>query len=328
MSSTLVTGGAGYIGSVTVEALLERGESVVVLDNLSIGHRGAVPESVPFYEGTTGDRDLVSQIVREHDVDACVHFAAYSSVAESVADPARYLANNAVQGMVLFETLIGHGVRHIVLSSTAAVYGEPESNPIAEDAPRRPVNPYGMSKVVLEQALEALDESGLATFAALRYFNAAGASELRGEDHRHESHIIPIVLAAAAGKRDGMVIYGDDYPTPDGTAVRDYIHVVDLANAHVAALTHLKRGGSSLHINLGTGTGYSVREVVAAVESVTGQSANARLGERRPGDPPVLVADPGKGGEVLGWTPKQSDLTSIVGSAWRWHTAHPLGYGD
>ena len=328
MNATLVTGGAGYIGSVTVEALVARGESVVVLDNLITGHREAVDSAIPFYEGDTGDRRLVREIVADHGIAACVHFAALSSVAESVADPERYLSNNAVQGMALFEELVFGGVRHVVLSSTAAVYGEPESNPIAEDAPRKPVNPYGMTKVVLEQALEALDRSGQLTFAALRYFNAAGATSTRGEDHRRESHLIPIVLAAAAGRRDGMTIYGDDYPTPDGTAVRDYIHVGDLADAHVKALDHLRAGGESLHINLGTGTGFSVREVVDTVESVVGASANAVLGQRRPGDPPVLVADPGKGSEILGWVPERSDLESIIRDAWSWHKDRPLGYGS
>lgn len=328
MNTTLVTGGAGYIGSVTVDALVARGETVVVLDNLVTGHREAVDGEIPFYEGDTGDRVLVRQIVAKHGIDSCIHFAALSSVAESVADPERYLANNAVQGMVLFEELVAGGVRHLVLSSTAAVYGEPENNPISEDAPRKPVNPYGMTKVVLEQALEALDNSGRLTFAALRYFNAAGATATRGEDHRHESHIIPIVLAAAAGRRDGMTIYGADYPTPDGTAVRDYIHVGDLADAHIKALDHLRNGGESLHINLGTGTGFSVRQVVDTVESVVGASANASLGQRRPGDPPVLVADPGKGSEILGWIPQQSDLESIIRDAWSWHKNHPLGYGD
>jgi len=323
----LVTGGAGYIGSVTVEQLLERGESVVVLDNLGRGHREAVPRGVPFYEGDVGDRTLLARLLRAHEIEACIHFAALAYVGESVTAPLRYFANNAGQGLVLLEALLEAGVRRFVFSSTCAVYGEPEIIPIPEEHPRRPANPYGWSKLFFEQALEGCDQAHGLRFVALRYFNAAGASERSGEDHEPETHLIPNVLAAALGRAPCVPVFGDDYPTPDGTAVRDYIHVADLSAAHWLALDWLRRGGRSLFLNLGNGKGYSVLEVIREARRVTGREIPVRLQARRPGDPSHLVADARKARELLGWRPAFPELASILESAWRWRLAHPDGYG-
>lgn len=323
----LVTGGAGYIGSVTVERLLARGESVVVLDNLFRGHRAAVPPPVPFYRGEIGDRVLLARIARRHPIEACLHFAALAYTGESVVEPARYFANNAAQGLVLLEHLVETGVRRFVFSSTCAVYGEPESIPIPEEHPRRPANPYGWSKFFLEQALECCDPAHGLKFVALRYFNAAGATERSGEHHEPETHLIPNVLAAAMGRLPYLPVFGADYPTPDGTAVRDYIHVSDLAAAHLLALDWLRRGGGSLFLNLGNGQGYSVQEVIETARRITGHDIPTRIEPRRPGDASHLVADARKARELLGWTPAFPDLASIIDSAWRWHLAHPEGYG-
>lgn len=322
----LVTGGAGYIGSVTVELLLRRGESVVVLDNLYRGHRRAVPPEAIFCQGDTGDRALIRRITREHEIQACIHFAALAEVAESVAEPIRYFTNNAGQGMALLEQLLEAGVRRFVFSSTCAVYGEPQTVPIPEEHPRRPASPYGWSKFFLEQALESCDQAYGLKFVALRYFNAAGASEGCGEDHHPETHLIPNVLAAAAGRLPHVSVFGDDYPTPDGTAVRDYIHVSDLGAAHLKALDWLAGGGRSLFLNLGNGQGYSVFQVIEAARRVTGRPIPLRIRPRRPGDPSHLVADARKARQILGWTPAWPDLDSIIETAWRWRLAHPQGY--
>ncbi|MGC8794274.1 MAG: UDP-glucose 4-epimerase GalE [Bryobacteraceae bacterium] len=322
----LVTGGAGYIGSVTVEMLVERGERVVVLDNLLRGHRAALPPGAPFYCGQAGDRELVARIAREHELEACIHFAALAYVGESVQQPIRYLVNNAAEGMLLLETLIAAGVRLFVFSSTCAVYGEPEVVPIPEEHPRRPANPYGLSKWFMEQALESCDAAHGLKFVALRYFNAAGATERCGEDHRPETHLIPNVLAAALGRLPYVPVYGNDYPTPDGTAVRDYIHVSDLADAHLRALNWLRQGGHSLFLNLGNGKGYSVLEVIRTAREVTGREIPMRWEPRRPGDPSHLVADARRARRILGWVPAYPELASIIESAWRWLLAYPQGY--
>ncbi len=324
--SVLVTGGAGYIGSVTVAQLVARGERVVVLDNLSRGHREAVAPGAAFVEGNVGDTALVERVVREHDVESCVHFAAFAYVGESVGLPELYFENNVEQGSALLRALLGAGVRRFVFSSTCATYGEPEAVPIAETHPQRPANPYGWTKFVLERALEALDRAHAFRFVALRYFNAAGAAGDLGEDHAPETHIIPIVLAAARGAAPYVPIFGGDYPTPDGSAIRDYVHVTDLADAHCRSLDHLRGGGASAKLNLGTGTGFSVLQVVEAARRVTGRPIETKTMERRPGDPSRLVADARRAGEVLGWKPAYSTLESIVGSAWAWHQAHPDGY--
>ncbi len=324
--SVLVTGGAGYIGSVTVAQLVARGERVVVLDNLSRGHRAAVDPGATFVEGSVGDRDLVERLVREHDVDACVHFAALAYVGESVEQPELYYENNVGNGLALLGGLLSTNVRRFVFSSTCATYGEPVEVPISESHPQRPTNPYGWTKFVLERALEAYDRAHDFRFVALRYFNAAGATDRCGEDHSPETHIIPNVLAAARGEVAAVPIFGGEYPTPDGTAIRDYIHVTDLGDAHLRALGYLRDGGESTKLNLGVGAGYSVLEVVEAARRVTGRPIETRIQPPRPGDPSRLVADARLALETLGWRPEHSDLESIVRSAWDWHLAHPHGY--
>jgi len=324
--AVLVTGGAGYIGSAFVEQLVASGREVVVLDDLSRGYRAAVDPAVPFYEGRTGDRELVGRIAREHSLDACVHFAAFAYVGESVSEPGRYYENNFSQAQALFEALLGAGVRHVVFSSTCATYGVPREVPIPETHPQWPINPYGWSKLFVERALADFDRAHGLRFVALRYFNAAGATARRGEDHEPETHLIPLVLDAAAKRRPKVSVFGADYETPDGTAIRDYIHVEDLGDAHLLALEHLRRGGSSDYFNLGNGTGYSVLEVIETARQVTGADVPVENGPRREGDPPRLVADARRAREVLGWQPKRPDLEDIVRSAWEWRQAHPDGY--
>ncbi len=322
----LVTGGTGYIGSVTIERLLARGEQVVVLDDLAHGHRAALPSDIPFYEGKTGDRDLVSRIASEHALESCIHFAALIEVGESVLDPAKYFENNVSHGIALLGELVRAGVRRFVFSSTAAVYGDPEQIPIGEASRKWPRNPYGWSKLFVERVLEAYDAAYGMKFVGLRYFNAAGATERCGEDHRPESHLIPNVLAAALGQLQAIRVFGNNYPTPDGTPIRDYIHVVDLADAHIRALEHLRSGGQSDFLNLGTGSGHSVLQVIDCVREATGHDIPVKIEPPRAGDPARLIADPARAKEVLGWEPVTSDLRSIVRSAWEWRQRHPNGY--
>jgi UDP-glucose 4-epimerase len=281
----LVTGGAGYIGSVMVEQLVERGERVVVLDDLSRGHHGAVDDAAPFYEGRTGDRELVGRICREHSVEACIHFAALAYVGESVSDPKRYFENNVGDGIALLDTLLAAGVRRFVFSSTCATYGEPVRVPIDESHPQAPTNPYGWSKLIMEKILESYDHAYGLKYVALRYFNASGATARRGEHHEPETHLIPNVLFAAMGRLPFVSVFGGDYPTPDGTAIRDYIHVTDLCSAHTLALEHLRRGGQSERINLGNGQGYSVTDVIETARRVTGREIETRIEPARAGDP-------------------------------------------
>jgi len=325
--AVLVTGGAGYIGSVTVDLLREKGETVVVLDDLARGHREALDPDVPVFEGRVGDRALLRRIAREHAPDVCIHFAALAYVGESVADPARYFAGNVTEGLSLLDGLLEAGCRCFVFSSSCATYGEPGVVPIPESHPQWPKNPYGWSKLFLERALESYETAYGLCFVALRYFNAAGASAKRGEHHNPETHLIPLVLEAAQGRRPHVSVFGTDYPTPDGTAIRDYIHVEDLARAHVLAVEHLRRGGGSEFLNLGTGTGASVLEVIEAARRVTGRPIEARHEPRRPGDPARLVAEPGRARSVLGWESRLTGLDAIVSSAWEWRRAHPGGYG-
>ncbi len=325
----LVTGGAGYIGSVMVERLIADGHQVVVLDDLSRGHRAAVHPEATFVEGSTHDAARVEAVLREHGIEGVLHFAAYALVGESVRDPYLYYHNNVAGTLGLLRGMARAGVKKLVFSSTCAVYGTPERVPIDEAHPTRPINPYGRSKRMVEEILaEAWEAYGLRS-AALRYFNAAGASRERGEDHHPETHLIPLVLAVALGKRPRIYIYGTDYPTRDGTAIRDYIHVEDLADAHVRALLAMDDPGwKGLQVfNLGNGEGYSVREVIEAARRVTGHPIPAEEAPRRPGDPPVLVADARRAREVLGWTPRIPDIEAILASAWAWHQAHPYGYG-
>ncbi len=322
----LVTGGAGYIGSVVVEDLRAKGESVVVLDNLVYGHRAAIDPSVPFYEGNIGDKDLISKILTEQEIEACMHFSAFAYVGESVEKPQIYYENNFVQTLHLLDALIETGVKKIIFSSTCATYGEPQYVPIDEKHPQSPTSPYGWSKFMVERALIDYDAAYGLKYVAPRYFNACGATEKHGEHHAPETHLIPLVLQVAQGKREFISIFGNDYSTPDGTAIRDYIHVSDLSQAHILALEYLRRGGESQFVNLGIGDGYSVEEVIEAARKVTGKKIEARVVGRRAGDPSRLVAEAKKAREVLGWNPQFPEIEKIIESAWKWHEAHPNGY--
>jgi UDP-arabinose 4-epimerase len=316
----LVTGGAGYIGSHTAKALAQAGHEVVVLDNFSGGHRWAVKWG-PCVEGDLGDAALVTQALKTYGIDAVLHFAASIQVGESVRDPKKYFWNNVVNTLRLLDAMLAAGVPHIVFSSSAAVYGNPERVPIPEAHPTRPVNPYGDTKLMMERALQWYGAAYGIRWAALRYFNAAGADpdgDL-GEEHDPESHLIPLVIRAALGRTPYVEVFGTDYDTPDGTAIRDYIHIVDLADAHVKALQYLARGGESRALNLGTGEGHTVREVIAAVSKVSGGPVPVRDAPRRAGDPPALVADPAQAASLLGWKPRYAGLSEIVESAWKWH---------
>ena len=323
----LVTGGAGYIGSVVTEELLSDGHAVVVYDNLSKGHREAIAAGAEFVQADLTDGETLRQTLEKHRIDAVVHMAADSLVGESAGNPAKYYQNNLVAGLGLLDAMRAAEVRRIVFSSTAATYGEPEKQPIEETAPNNPTNPYGASKLAFEQALRWYDTAYGLRYASLRYFNAAGATERCGEAHDPETHLIPIVLQAAAGQREYVEIYGDDYPTPDGTCVRDYIHVVDLARAHILALGALDQGSRIYNLGCG-GAGYSVREVIQAARKITGRAIPEKVGPRRPGDPATLVASAEKIKRELGWNPALQDLEVIIESAWRWMLDHPNGYAS
>lgn len=322
----LVTGGAGYIGSVTVELLRKRGESVIVLDNLSRGHREAVPRDVPFYEGNIGDLELVARIAREQDIEACIHFAALAYVGESVEQPGRYFENNVIQTIALLGILLKSGLRHIVFSSTCATYGEPQQIPISEQHPQEPTNPYGVSKLTVEKLLSGYERNFEMKFVALRYFNAAGATETLGEDHDPETHLIPNVLSVAQGRAPFVSVFGNNYSTPDGTAIRDYVHVADLGKAHILALDYLRAAGKSEFINLGSGRGNSVMEVIEAARQVTQKPIPINIEPARAGDPSRLVADAEKANCVLGWRPEHPELAAILRSDWEWRIRNPHGY--
>lgn len=324
----LVTGGAGYVGSHTAKMLLAEGHDCLVFDNLSLGHRAAVP-SGRLIVGRLHDRPLLESVLVGERIEAVVHFAAFSLVGQSVSDPASYYQNNVVGSLSLLDAMRAAGVNRIVFSSTTATYGVPDRMPIDEDQPQRPINPYGFAKLAVEQVLSDYAHAYGLGYAALRYFNASGASPSGdiGEDHDPETHLIPLVLQVALGQRPHIEIFGDDYPTPDGTCLRDYIHVDDLASAHLLALERLQPG-QGLKLNLGTGRGYSVREVIDACREVTGHPIPTKIGARRAGDPPELVADARRARQQLQWQPKYVDLRSIVETAWRWHQSHPHGYDD
>ncbi|MBA2734189.1 MAG: UDP-glucose 4-epimerase GalE [Acidobacteria bacterium] len=326
--AVLVTGGAGYIGSVTVEMLREQGKQAIVLDNLVYGHKQALFEGTPFYEGHIGDAELVKHIVLEHDIKACIHFAAFAYVGESVEKPSLYYENNVAQGIRLLDALVASNVKQIVFSSTCATYGEPQRSPLDENHPQQPTNPYGASKLFMERIMKDYDQAYGLRFVALRYFNAAGATPTCGEDHAPETHLIPLVLLVAQGKRSNISVFGKDYPTHDGTCVRDYIHVTDLASAHLAALGYLERGGASMAFNLGNGQGYSVLDVIETAREVTGRKIEVRVEARRAGDPSHLVADATRAREILGWQPRYPSLKEIIGTAWKWQEAHPDGYRE
>lgn len=322
----LVTGGAGYIGSVVVAELIQAGHEVVVLDNLSQGHRAAVHPQAVFVKGDLGDRTLLNHLFRAHPVEAVMHFASRTLVGESMQNPFLYVGENVCNGVNLLEAAVRHGVRRFILSSTANLFDQPRRIPVDEEEEIIPGSPYGESKYLLERILRWLDRICGLRYASLRYFNAAGCTPTLGEDHRPETHLIPILMQVALGKRSYLEIYGTDYPTRDGTCVRDYIHVVDLALAHILALEALDRG--SCVYNLGNGQGFTVREVLETAREVTGHPIPAVEGPRRPGDPAVLVASAERIRRELGWQPRYPDLRDIVASAWEWHRTHPDGYGD
>lgn len=317
MMRVLVTGGAGYIGSVVTEELVKDGHQVVVYDNLSKGHRDAVVAGAVLVEGDLLEEDKLSRTINDNRIDAVVHMAAFSLVGESCELPSKYYHNNVVAGLVLLDAMRDSGVKKIVFSSTAATYGEPESQPIYETATTNPTNPYGETKLAFERAMHWHEQAHGLRYASLRYFNAAGASEQCGEDHDPETHLIPIALQAAAGERSHVEIYGDDYPTPDGTCVRDYIHVIDLARAHILALDVLNERSAIYNLGCG-GDGYSVREVIDTARRVTGREIPVRVGPRRAGDPAVLIASSDRIKSELGWQPQFQDLGLIVESAWKW----------
>ena len=322
--NVLVTGGAGYIGSICVEELINSGHNVTVLDNLSEGHRSAVDPRARFIEGNLGDPKTASQAIKDARAEAIIHFAAHALVGESMQNPGKYFRNNVAWGHELLEATVQNKVRKFVFSSTCATYGPPDRVPMTEDLPQRPINPYGESKLMFEKMLLWYQKIFGLEFVAFRYFNAAGASQKYGEHHKIETHLIPNVLKVPLGQAGHCEIFGTDYPTPDGTCIRDYIHIVDLAQAHILAMQPGKQG----FYNLGNGEGYSVREVIRMCEKVSGKSIKAIERPRRPGDPPRLVASAEKAITELGWKPKFPKLEDIVASAWAWHRAHPNGYSD
>lgn len=329
--ATLVLGGAGYIGSHTVDRLIEKGEKTIIVDSLVTGHRQAVNKDAKFYQGDIADKDFMRQVFKENsDIDAVIHFAAYSLVAESMKKPLKYFDNNTAGMVKLLEVMNEFSIDKIVFSSTAATYGIPEEVPIKETTPQNPINPYGESKLMMEKIMRWADKAYGIKFVPLRYFNVAGAKPdgSIGEDHMPETHLLPIVLQVAMGKRDKLQIFGDDYNTPDGTNIRDYVHPLDLADAHILAVDYLKAGNPSTAFNLGSSTGFSNREILEAARKVTNKEIPAEIAPRRGGDPDVLVASSTKAREVLGWKPQFDDISKIIETAWKWHTLHPEGYQD
>lgn len=327
--SVLVTGGLGYVGSHAVKLLIDRGEKVISYDDLSYGHAAAAAGSKVVI-GDIADGEKLRQVMNAQDVDSVMHFAAFASVPESVADPHKYYVNNVAKSLVLLESMVECGVKHMIFSSSAATFGEPEMIPIPEDHPKNPTNPYGRTKLMLEQILSEYDGAYGLKSVSLRYFNASGAdpSGQIGEDHDPEHHLIPVVLQTALGQREQVVIAGDDWNTPDGTCIRDYVHVTDLGTAHLLALDSLRQGGPTTVYNMGSGSGYSVKEVIDTAREVSGREIKAVVGPRRPGDPARLVASSKKIRKELGWQPKFAELEAIIATAWNWHKDHPSGYED
>lgn len=326
----LVAGGAGYIGSHMVDRLIEKGRDVVVADNLSTGHRKAIHPKARFYQGDTRDRKFLDDLFEQETIEGVIHMDAFSLVGESMTNPLKYFDNNVVGMVNLLEAMQAHNVKYMVFSSTAATYGIPEKSPIQEDDHKEPINPYGESKLMMEHMIRWCDEAYGIKFVALRYFNAAGAKAdgSIGEDHHPETHLIPIILQVAAGQRDKLQIFGNDYNTPDGTNVRDYVHVLDLADAHILALDYLLAGHDSQAFNLGSSTGFSNQQMLEAAREVTGQPIPAENAPRRGGDPDSLVADSSKAREILGWQPQYDDVKEIIRTAWNWKQTHPQGYGE
>ena len=325
--NVLVVGGAGYIGSHCVRQLALAGHRAVVLDNMVYGHRGAVASDIPFYQAELGDETAVSAILKDEKIDVVMHFAAYAYVGESVSNPLKYYFNNTAATYHLLQAMLDCGVKKFVFSSTCATFGD-VTPPITEDMPQNPINPYGQTKLDVEHALKNVAHASGLSFAAFRYFNAAGAAPdgTIGEDHKPETHLIPLVFDAATGRRENIQIFGTDYPTPDGTCLRDYVHVDDLSRAHIAVFDKLNEPGAALFYNLGTGTPTSVREVIQAVEKVTGMKVPVVEKERRAGDPPALYADATKAKTELGWRVQYPSIEPIVETAWKWHKSHPNGY--
>ncbi|MGR3915888.1 UDP-glucose 4-epimerase GalE [Pediococcus acidilactici] len=328
--SILVVGGAGYIGSHMVKRLIEQGQEVVVVDNLSTGHRKAVDEKARFYEGDIRNHVFLKGVFDRENIDTVVHFAAFSIVPESMEKPLKYFDNNTAGMVALLEEMRDHDVKRIIFSSTAATYGVPEKSPIAKNDRQAPINPYGESKLMMEKIIRWADQAYGIKFVALRYFNVAGAypDGSIGEDHGPETHLTPIILQVAAGQRDQLKIFGDDYNTPDGTNVRDYVHVLDLVDAHILAINYLKAGNDSDVFNLGSSTGFSVKQMVEAAREVTGEPIPAEIAERRPGDPDSLIAASQKARDVLQWQPQYDDVKEIIQTAWNWKQQHPRGYED
>ena len=328
--NVLVVGGAGYIGSHCVRQLIAAGHRPVVLDNLAYGHRQAVAQEIPFYAANLGDTPTVLNILRQEKIELVMHFAAFCYVGESVTAPVKYYENNVVATLHLLDAMLQAGVKKFVFSSTCATFGVPERLPMTEDLPQAPINPYGQTKLDVENMLKALSTAHGLSFAAFRYFNAAGAAEdgTIGEDHNPETHLIPLAIQVATGKRANLQVFGTDYPTPDGTCLRDYVHVDDLSRAHIAVFDKLATPGARFFYNLGTGKPFSVREIIQAVEKITGKKVPVIESPRRAGDPPALFADSSKAQKELGWTPKFMDAESVIATAWKWHQSHPNGYGD
>lgn len=328
--SILVCGGAGYIGSHTVHQLINQNKDVIIIDNLQTGHMSAVNKKAKFYKGDIRDSSFLDKVFSENNIESIIHFAANSLVGESMTKPLLYFNNNVYGMQVLLESMVKHNIKNIVFSSTAAVYGEPKRVPILEDDETNPTNPYGETKLAMEKMMKWCDKAYGIKFVALRYFNVAGALEdgSIGEDHSPETHLIPLILQVPLKKREFITIFGDDYSTPDGSCIRDYIHVIDLADAHIKAVEYLESGNNSNIFNLGNGIGFSVKEMITAAEESTNEKIKVMLGERRAGDPAQLIASSEKARKILGWTPKYTNVKDIISTAWGWHKSHPDGFDD
>ena len=326
--SILVLGGAGYIGSHAVYQLINQGQDVVVVDNLETGHRESIHPEAIFYEGDIRNKEFLTTIFEKESISAVIHFAANSLVGESMDKPLQYFDNNVYGTQVLLQVMVEHHVKYIVFSSSAATYGEPESVPITENLPTNPTSTYGETKLTMEKLMKWTAQAHGVRFVSLRYFNVAGARETAeiGEDHRPESHLVPIILQTALGQRSHITIFGEDYDTPDGTCIRDYVHVEDLIDAHLLALKYLIEEGKSDIFNLGSNRGFSVKEMISVARTVTGKEIPITVGDRRPGDPSILIASSDKAKQVLGWNPERTSIDQIIQDAWRWHASHPNGY--